>query len=101
MIAIKGTVKNGQVILDEPNGLAEGTRVEVTPADYRQAREDAEEGPMTPAEIEAVLAAMDRIEPLLMTPEEEARWKADLKAQRDYDESRLPERAEQLRRMWE
>ena len=31
MIAITGTVKNGQVILDAPGELSDGTRVEVLP----------------------------------------------------------------------
>ena len=96
MIAIKGTVKNGQVVLDEPDGLSEGTRVDVRPI-----RSDIEDGPMTPEEIDAVLAAMNRSEPLLLTLEEEAQWKADLEAQRNYDSMAFEERAEKLRRMWE
>ena len=101
MIAVKGTVKNGQVVLDEPARLSDGTRVEVVPIGARPSRAEVEDGPMTPEEIEAVLAAMDRIEPLLMTPDEEAQWKADLKAQRDYDTAAFADRAENLRRMWE
>ena len=96
MIAIKGTVKNGQVILDDPDGLSEGMRVDVRPI-----RSDIEDGPMTPEEIDAVLAAMNRGEPLLLTPEEEARWRADLAAQRNYDSAAFEERVEKLRRMWE
>ena len=31
MTAIQGTIKNGQIILDAPAALPEGTRVEVLP----------------------------------------------------------------------
>jgi hypothetical protein len=31
MIALQGTIKNGQIILDAPTALPEGTRVEVLP----------------------------------------------------------------------
>jgi hypothetical protein len=101
MIVIEGTVKNGQVVLDEPDRLSEGTRVDVMPVGTRPIRSEAEEGPMTPEEIEAALAVMNRSEPLLLTPEEEALWKADLEAQRDYDRSAFAERAEKLQGMWE
>ena len=60
-----------------------------------------EDEPMTPEEIADVLAAMERSEPLLWTPGEEARWKADLAAQRDHDAAAFAGRAERLKRMWE
>ena len=115
MIALEGTVKNGQVVLDEPNGLPEGTRVRVMPAEASRptvgVREEEwpttptgmghDDGPMTEEEIKTVLAAMKRIEPLVMTTEEEDRWRADLKAQRDYDEAAFEERGEKSRRIWE
>lgn len=97
MPTITGTVKGGQVVFDAPAELPDGTRVEVLPVVGR----DAEEGPMSPAEIEAVLAAMGRIEPLLLTAEEEARWEADRRARRAHDLAHYPERLEKLRRMWE
>jgi hypothetical protein len=101
MITIKGTVKNGQVVLDEPNGLSEGTRVEVVPVGADLSSSAKDEGPMTPEEIATVLAAMERIEPLLMTAEEEARWQTDLLAQRAHDKANFEARSEKLRRMWE
>ena len=36
MNAIQGTVRNGQIVLDNPVGLREGTRVEVLPIEARQ-----------------------------------------------------------------
>jgi hypothetical protein len=101
MIAMKGTVKNGQVVLDDPAGLSDGTRVDVVPVGVRPTQCEDEDGPMTPEEIADVLGVMARIEPLLMTPAEEAQWKADLAAQRDHDAAAFAARAERLRRMWE
>jgi hypothetical protein len=31
MTALQGTIKNGQIVLDNPPGLPDGTRVEVLP----------------------------------------------------------------------
>lgn len=44
---------------------------------------------------------MDGIEPLIITPEEEAEWEAARKAQRDFEKARFEEKAETLRRGWE
>ena len=103
MIAIKGTVKNGQVVLDEPDGLPEGTRVEVMPAEVGRPtvgmRE--EDWPTTPKGIAALLARMDAAEPGWLSPEDEAAWKASLREQREYDKAHFIDRAEKLRKMWE
>ena len=101
MIAIKGTVKNGQVVLDEPAWLSEGMRVDVVPVGVPATEAFREDEPMTPEEIADALAVMTRSEPLIVTPAEEAQWKADLEAQRDHDAAAFAERAERLRRMWE
>ena len=115
MIAIKGTVKNGQVVLDEPEGLPEGTRVEVMPADVGRLtvgmREEDwpttpngkrdDEGPMTEEEIKAVLAAMEQIEGGWLSPEDDAAWRAALREQKEYEKARFFDDAEKLRRMWE
>jgi hypothetical protein len=80
MNAIKGVVRNGQVVLDAPAELPEGTRVEVVPVESARPtlgmRE--EDWPTTPEGIAALLARMDQIEPLEMTEEE----RADLEAWR-------------------
>ena len=65
MNTFQGTVTNGQIILDNPVKLSEGTRVEVLPIEARQPtvgmRE--EEWPTTPEGIAALLARMDSLEP--------------------------------------
>ncbi len=91
MVAFNGTVKNGQVILDEPTGLPEGTRVQVLPVEASRSslgiRE--EDWPTTPEDIAELIARIDQIEPLLQTPEEEAEWRAALQAQKDRDAADL------------
>lgn len=66
-IIAKGVIKNGQVIVERPIDLPDGTEVAVALSQP----EDCDR-PMTPEEIAAVLAAMDKIEPFDMMPEEEA-----------------------------
>src|SRR4051812_16055897 len=101
MSAIKGTGKNGQVILDEPATLPDGARVGVMPAETGRDGPGVDEGPVTPEEIEAVLAAMEQLEPGWLSPEDDAAWRAALQQQKDFEKARFVEDAEKLRRMWE
>jgi hypothetical protein len=82
MIALQGTIKNGQIILDAPSALLEGTRVEVLPIESDRPilgmRE--EEWPTTPEGIAALLARMDQVEPGWLSPEDEASWREALRA---------------------
>ena len=55
----------------------------------------------TPEAIASWLQWYDSLEPLEMTPEEEAEWQAARQAQKDFEKARLFEHAEKLRRMWE
>ena len=103
MNALQGTFRNGQIVLDSPAELPEGTRVEVLPLEVRRPmlgmRED--DWPATPEGIAALLARMDQVEPGWLSPEDDAAWRAALCAQRDLEKARFFEDAEQLRRMWE
>jgi hypothetical protein len=85
MNTLQGTIKNGQIILDTPANLPEGTRVEVLPIEVNQPalgmRE--EDWPTTPEGIAALLARMDELEPGWLAPEEDAAWRADLCLQRE------------------
>ena len=56
---LKGFIRNGRVVMDEAIDLPEGTEVVVVPA--VAGRDD---GPVSPAEIALVLAAMQRLQPL-------------------------------------
>ena len=103
MNALQGTVRNGQVVLDNPVELREGTRVEVLPIEARQPavgmRE--EEWPTTQEGIAALLARMDALEPGWLLPEDDAAWRLALRTQRNIEKVQFSEDAQKLRRMWE
>ncbi len=65
MNGLQGTIRNGQIVLDAPGALPEGTRVEVLPIqDARPTLGMREEDwPTTDEGIAALLACMDRVEP--------------------------------------
>ncbi len=101
--APQGTIKNGQIILDDPSELAEGTRVEVLPVEGARPslgmRE--EDWPTTADGIAALLSRMDQVEPGWLSPQDDAAWRAALRTQREMEKARFFEDAEELRRMWE
>jgi hypothetical protein len=103
MTAMQGTVQNGQVVLDAPAELPEGTRVEVLPINGAGPtcgmRE--EDWPTTPEGIAALLARMDQVEPGWLSPEDDAAWRASLRAQKELEKARFFEDAEKLRKQWE
>jgi hypothetical protein len=103
MTALQGTIKNGQIILDTPAALAEGTRVEVLPIEEARPtlgmRE--EDWPTTAEGIAALLARMDQVEPGWLSREDDATWRASLRAQRDAEKARFFERADKLGEIWE
>lgn len=78
MDGIEGTYRHGQVQLDTAVAWPEGTRVEVAPV-AGETRDRAEpdwgiddDWPDTPANRAEILRRIDAVEPLEMTPEEEA-----------------------------
>ena len=74
MNAIKATVKAGRVDVPVPSEWPDGTEVEIHPLGQAGPAED--DAPMTPEEIARILAAMEKVEPFDLTPQE----KADLEA---------------------
>ncbi len=66
MSALHGTIRNGQIILDAPADLPEGTRVEVSPIEVTRPTLGMREAdwPATPEGIAALLARMDQVEPV-------------------------------------
>jgi hypothetical protein len=89
MNALQGTIQNGQIVLDAPAELPDGTRVEVLPINGTRPtlgmRE--EDWPTTPEGIAALLARMDEVEPGWLSPEDDAAWRAALRAQREADKA--------------
>jgi hypothetical protein len=78
MTTLRGTIKNGQIVLDAPAELPEGTRVEVLPIGGTRPtlglRED--DWPTTPEGIAALLARMDAVEPGWLSPGDDAAWRS-------------------------
>lgn len=94
MSTIKATIRNGRIETDEPLNLPDGTEVQITVPEN-------DDEPMSQAEIDRILAAMDNIIPFQMSPEEEARLEADRLARKEWEKARFFEHAEKLRKMWE
>jgi hypothetical protein len=103
MNALKGTMRNGQIVLDDPGGLPEGARVEVLPVEAAHAARGMREQdwPTTPEGIAALLARMDQAEPGWLSPQDADAWRAALREQKELDKARFFEDAEKLRSLWE
>jgi hypothetical protein len=102
MHAIKATWKNGQIVPDESADWPEGCRLRVEPVcDGETLGIREEDWPDTATGIARLLALMDRIEPLTMTPEEEAAWRAALKDQKEFEKARFLEYGDKVGRVWE
>src|SRR5262245_38327557 len=103
MTALQGTIKNGQIVLDNPPGLPDGTRVEVLPVNGPPPalgmRE--EDWPTTPEGISALLARMDQVEPGWLSPEDDAAWRKALREQKEAEKAHFFDDAEKLRSSWE
>lgn len=95
MSTITAIVRNGRIEVDQPLNLPEGTVLQI-PLPKNAERDDES---MRPEEIEQVLAAMDRMEPLQMSDTELA-WEADRQARRDSEKMHFYERASKLHGMW-
>jgi hypothetical protein len=101
MDAVKGIVQNGRILVSEPLDWPDGTQVLVEPIPPEAVGMAEEEQGDDPESIARWIAAFDAIPPLQMTPEEEANWQADRKAQKEFEKAQFFEHAEKLRRMWE
>ena len=103
MNAAQGTIINGQIILDVPAALPEGTRVEVLPINKSGPTHGMreEDWPTTPEGVAALLARMEQVEPGWLSPEDDAAWRAALSAQRKSEKSQFLTDAEKRQSMWE
>jgi hypothetical protein len=103
MNVLQGIIRNGQIVLDAPAGLPEGTRVEVVPIEGAKPslgmRE--EDWPTTAEGIAVLLARMDQLDPGWLSPEDDAAWRANLRAQKTNEKAQFADEADKLQRMWE
>ncbi len=100
MNAIQSVVKNGRVEVDVPPDWLDGTPVRVELGLTGQAEYD-DESPETPEEIEAWLRWYHSLEPIVMTPEEEAAWEADRRMQKEFDIANAAERDRRIKGIFE
>jgi hypothetical protein len=103
MNLLQGTIKDGQIILDAPAALPEGTRVEIVPIEEARPRLGMreEDWPTTPEGTAALLERMEQVEPGWLSPDDDATWRAALRAQKESEKAQFFEDADKLRRMWE
>jgi hypothetical protein len=103
MNGLQGTIKTGQIVLDAPGALPEGTRVEVLPIQGARPtlgmRE--EDWPTTQEGIAALLARMDQVEPGWLSPDDDDAWRGAVRAQKEFEKTQFFAEAEKLRSMWE
>jgi hypothetical protein len=78
MSTVRGRYIDGKVILDAPADWPEGAEVNVTPAEeYVGIGMREEDWPTTPEGIAALIARIDKMEPVL-SPEEYEAWRKEL-----------------------
>jgi hypothetical protein len=101
MAAVKAVWHNGQVILERQPDWPEGRTLlvsDIPDTEHVRMRDDDR---LSPEEIARTLAAMENMQPLVFTPEEEAAWQAERRAQKEWEKAHFEEHVEKLRRMWE
>jgi hypothetical protein len=98
---VKGTVQNGQIVLDSPTDLPEGCGVIVEPITEMTLGVREDNWSDAPEAIVAWLKWYDSLEPLERPPQEEIEWQAAREMQAERERVSFGERAEKLRRMWE
>src|SRR5687768_8411897 len=101
MHAIKGTYRNGTIILAEKADWAENTEVVVKPIGEPTFGLREEDWHETPEAVAEWLRWYDSLQPLVMSKEEEAEWQAALQAQKEYELATFDERARRIERLFE
>lgn len=83
MSILTGVIRDGRVELDAPAALPNGTRVRIEPACAPDGFIPDEEWPTSPGGIEELVRRMEGFEPVVLTPEDEARITAARAAVRE------------------
>jgi hypothetical protein len=96
MTIVRAEVTDRRLEIAVPADWPDGTLVEVSPV---QRADDGDK--LTPEEIAATLAAMDRSEPLEMSEEEILAWEAQRRSRIEREKAEFMKRAEALRSNWE
>lgn len=99
MTVITAIVRDGRLEVQVPSDWPDGTNVEIVPIGL--GRVLADDGEMTSDEIARTLAAMDLVEPLELTEEEEAQIEAARRERKQWDKDHFNERAAKLAEDWD
>jgi hypothetical protein len=100
MDAIRSVVKNGRIEVDAPSDWPDGTPVRVELGSNGQSEYD-DLSPETPEEIQAWLRWYHSLDPIVMTPEEEAGWEAERKIQKEFDTANAAKRDRRIEGIFE
>jgi hypothetical protein len=92
---IKATVRGGQLELERPIELPDGTELLIPVPDAPD-----DDAPLSKDEIDRVLASVDRMIPFELTPEDEARLEADRRSRKAWELGHAEPRAETLKGLW-
>lgn len=99
--AIRGKFIGGTVQFSPPPEWTEGIEIHMEPVHERDSIGISEEEQGDdPESIARWIAWLNSLKPFRMTEEEEARWKAGLEAQKEYELSQFAAHAEKLRNMF-
>lgn len=103
MTSLFGTIKNGNIILDVPLALPEGSRVEVSPIQCPKLSlgMSEQDWPTTSEGISALLRRMDQFENGWLSPEDEVIWREELEAARQRDKNAFMFDVARMRTQWE
>ena len=99
LILTKAVIRGGRVEVNSPIDLPDGSEVAVSLIDTTNSAEADDD--MSAAEIADMLTAMDHMEPLEWTDEEQSAWEVSRQARKEWEKSQFVERAEKLRRNFE
>ncbi len=99
LILTRAVIRGGRIEVDEPIDLPDGSEVAVSLVGTTNSTETDDE--MSAEEIADMLTAMDCMEPLEWTDEEQSAWAVSRQARKEWEKSQFVERAEKLRRNFE
>jgi hypothetical protein len=92
MTTIKTTIRNRRIDVPAPSDVPDGTEVTVIIG----ASDADDSGPLSPEEIARVLAAMKKVEPFEMTPQEDAEIEAWRQKIKEYTIAKMHEGVEDV-----
>ena len=101
MNSIRTIVCDGRVDVRVPDNLPDGTAVEVQIIPLApQSKIGDGEWDDRPEGIEAWIKSVDALEPLVITPEEQAEWDAAKAERKQWEKDHFFERADKLAKEW-